>query len=245
MSAVRRAASRARSGAPPAISVTDLMTNGKIAHANLSREEKRKLLLSSLEDHRHLLRSAIKAMAEGDLRQALPIAVSIRTLVHETGRTKPLLKSLKPNYLDLSIMDLPTQPIHGVHPGGVRSITFNLPISVTFSIEEPRIRLNPDIDPKNEFRPVPLGTWWNKTFMNLPAVGAYSRRQLVLDLADKEAVHSDVDISKQYHQLLGSQFLRFGFGDGEVATINISRLLTGKTGIQMLSFLETHFAPLL
>ena len=81
--------------------------------------------------------------------------------------------------------------------------------------------------------------------MNLPAVGAYSRRQLVLDLADKEAVHSDVDISKQYHQLLGSQFLRFGFGDGEVATINISRLLTGKTGIQMLSFLETHFAPLL
>jgi len=96
VSAVRRAASRARSGAPPAISVADQMTNGKIAHANLSREEKRKLLLSSLEDHRHLLRSAIKAMAEGDLRQALPIAVSIRTLVHETGRTKPLLKSLKP-----------------------------------------------------------------------------------------------------------------------------------------------------
>ena len=221
------------------------MANEGIGQANLSKEDKRKLLLDNLEDHRHLLHSAIKAMTEGDLRQALSIAVSIRTLIHETGRTKPLLKSLKPNYLDLPIMDLPTRPTHGVHPGGVRSITFNLPISVTFSTEEPRIRLNPDIDPKNEVKPVPLGVWWNKTFMNLPAVGAYSRRQLVLDIADKEAVHSDVDISEQYRQLLGSQFLQFGFDDGKVATINISRLLVGKAGIQILSFLEAHFPPLL
>ena len=44
-------------------------------------------------------------MGEGDLRQALTIATSLRVLIHETGASKPLLKRFKSNYLDLPVMD--------------------------------------------------------------------------------------------------------------------------------------------
>ena len=59
-------------------------------------------------------------------------------------------------------------------------------------------------------------------------------------MADKEAAHVDVRISEQYKLLLASQFLRFG-ADDKTAVVNISRLLVGKAGIQLLRFLEKHF----
>ena len=76
--------------------------------------------------------------------------------------------------------------------------------------------------------------------MNLPAVGSYSRQQLILDMANKEAAHVDVRISEQYKLLLGSQFPRLGTDD-KAAVVNISRLLVGKAGIQLLRFLQRHF----
>ena len=213
-----------------------------IVQAQLSHEEKRKKLQNSLEDHRHLIGSAIEAMSEGDLRQALTLATSVRALVHETGASKPLLKSLRPNYLDLAIMAEPRPPIHGISPVGTPSITFSVPISVSFASDEPRIRLNPDIDPHKKSQPCSLGTWWTKPFMHLPAVGEYSRKQLILDVANKEAAHVDVDISEQYKRLLDSQFLQFkSNGDDQSVVLNISRLLVGRIGIELLAFLQQEF----
>ena len=67
----------------------------KSVPAQLKPEEKQKKLLDRLEDHRHLIRTAVEAMTTEDLRQALAIATSIRVLVHESGMSKPLLKALK------------------------------------------------------------------------------------------------------------------------------------------------------
>ena len=214
--------------------------NDHIVQAQLTEEEKYKRQIEGLEDHRHLIEAAVRAMGEGDLRQALTIATSLRVLIHETGASKPLLKRFKSNYLDLPIMDDPTPQIHRELPGRLHSHTFTLPISLKFSIPEGNISLNVDIDSPNQSVPIPLGAWWTKPFMNLPAVGSYSRQQLILDMANKEAAHVDVRISEQYKLLLGSQFLRLGTDD-KAAVVNISRLLVGKAGIQLLRFLQRHF----
>jgi|KBSMisStandDraft_5_1062788.scaffolds.fasta_scaffold3030872_1 hypothetical protein len=73
--------------------------------AKMSAMERAKYYREALEEQRHLLRTAIGGMARGDLVQALCVATSIRTLVHETGASKPLLKHLRNNYLDLEIFD--------------------------------------------------------------------------------------------------------------------------------------------
>jgi hypothetical protein len=65
----------------------------------MSFVERRKFHRGALEDQRHLLKTAIDGMAAGDLTQALHVATSIRVLVHETGRSKPLLKEFYNNFL--------------------------------------------------------------------------------------------------------------------------------------------------
>ena len=90
--------------------------------AKMNLVERRQYSLKRLEDHRHLLRTAIAAMAAGDLTRALNIATSIRALVHETGSQKPLLKELKGNYLDLPILDRFFEPPRNLPPG-VKAVT--------------------------------------------------------------------------------------------------------------------------
>jgi hypothetical protein len=74
--------------------------------AKMSGAERAKYYREALEEQRLLLRTAITGMAAGDLVQALHVATSIRTLVHETPGRPPLLKRLRNNYLDhLEIFD--------------------------------------------------------------------------------------------------------------------------------------------
>jgi hypothetical protein len=213
----------------------------KLIPAKLSHDEKRQKLLSSLEDHRHLIKTAVEGMRKGDLRQSLSIATSIRVLIHETGMSKPLLKALKSNYLDLVIMVEPrARPPKNV-PGKMVIAHFNVPISVSYSSEEPRIRLGTNIDPFKKSEPCSLGNWWNEPFMNLPAVGTYSRKQLILDVANKEAAHVDMEISEQFKRLVESQFIVFGSPGERPTPLQTGRLLIGRIGLEMLAFLEKHF----
>jgi len=218
------------------------MPKQNVVQAQLSPEEKRARLHASLEDHRHLIADAVKAMTKGNLVPALTIATSLRVLIHETGMSKPLLKSLRPNYLDLELLDddIPRDDPPPT-PGAVKVVVFNLPVSVSVSTEEPKIRLNVEMDKQKPTRPMTLGTWWGMPFMNLPGVGVYNRRQLVLDVANKEGAHVDVRISEQFKRLCESQFLTFRVNDDDAITANIARLVVGKAGFQMLSFLEKHF----
>ena len=71
----------------------------------MTAEERKQFFAQKLNEQRHLLRAAITAMGVGDLTQALHVATIIRTLVHETGASKPLLKHLHANYLELPILD--------------------------------------------------------------------------------------------------------------------------------------------
>lgn len=120
----------------------------------LTNEQRKKFYSDALNDQKHLLRSAIAGMQKGDLAQALTIATVIRVLVHETGRSKPLLKQLKPNFLDLRI---PSNKSRVKVPAGAKMVKLiYCPLAVRVATEEPLISLGNDL---GSYTYESLGTW--------------------------------------------------------------------------------------
>ena len=77
--------------------------------------------------------------------------------------------------------------------------------------------------------------------MVLSGLGPFSRRELILNLADKEGAHVDANISQRYRQVLESQFVRMHL-NGEDAALNVSRLAAGRCGIELLDYLDKNFS---
>lgn len=208
----------------------------------MSAAERKQFLSRALGDQRHLLKTSIAGMATGDLTQALHIATSIRVLVHETGASKPLLKQFHSNYLDLPILDKILEPPKDVH-AGLAAITFYCPVSAKISIRDGNatVTLNTDLN-EPSYVLSKLGAWWNGICMVLPAVGPFSRRELVLGLANKEGgAHVDADISAKYRAVLGSQLVRANLNGTDIGALNLSRLVAGKSGVELLDCLDRNF----
>jgi hypothetical protein len=124
--------------------------------------------------------------------QALNIAVTARALVHQTTKQTPLLKSLRPEFFDL--------PIVGI----VLATRFNplrLPLMLQVSSQEPHLRLITELG-KDRTERLPLRDWWEGPFVALPETGFFSRRDVVVGLADKEAAHVDVNITANFKRLI-------------------------------------------
>lgn len=209
--------------------------------AKLHAEERRKFIHEKLEEQRHLLRHAIEAMASGDLTHALHVATTIRVLVHETGRSKPLLKQLKVSYLDLPILDRAVPQPQEV-PKGRQATVFWCPVSATLSAPSGTIGLITDLDSPDYVQSV-LGAWWEgNPCMVLPGLGPVYRRELALGLANNEGgAHVDPDIPKRYQAVMSSGFVVTGINQNDVTPLNISRLVTGKAGVELLDCLDKNF----
>lgn len=192
------------------------------------------------EDQRHLLRRAIEAMSHGDLTPALQIAVTTRVLIHETARQKPLLKNLRPDYLDLPIRQGFEPPPKDVPPG-MQIMTFYCPISANITQVDGKttVSLITALDDA-QYKQSILGLWWESACMALPGVGPVLRKNLIVDMADKEGGHVDPKIGQGYQNILGSGFVRFKI-DEEDAPINISRLVVGRCGVELLACLDKNF----
>jgi hypothetical protein len=197
--------------------------------------------MEALEEQRHLLRKSVSAICEGDLAEAIRVATTIRVLVHETSSSKPLLKQLASNYLELEILDKKGPEHDQELPAGTHAaVVLYVPIGLTLSAGG--TFLNPTLPPEN-YVPSIIGKWWERPSLILPGLGGFSRRQLILGLANKEGgAHIDLDVSQRYQQLMDSKSLRIGWSEGEVAPIKVSRLMAGQAGIELLDCLDRHFS---
>lgn len=205
--------------------------------AQMSNEQRRKFYENALEDQRHLLRTAIEAMGKGDLTQALTVATCVRTLVHETGSSTPLLKRLRPGYLGLTIYDTPPpRP----DPSGRSRHILRVPMAVNISTEEPRLSLMTSFNIAMH-QLVSLGTWWTQPSLALPGLGEMSRREIFLGLANKEGAHVDADMPVKYRLLMESKQIQLKVNDYEIGPANISRLTAGASGVLLLDCLDRHF----
>lgn len=78
--------------------------------------------------------------------------------------------------------------------------------------------------------------------MVLPGLGPFFRRELVLGLANKEGgAHVDADIPRRYQMVLESRFVRFKINETDLGPLNISRLVAGKAGVELLDCLGKNF----
>ena len=209
--------------------------------AKMSAEERKQFYLKALEEQRHLLRASIERMAAGDLVEALRVATSIRVFVHETGSSKPLLKRLDANYLELPIIDRkPDAPANT--PPGVQTVVFFCPVCASLKAPEGTVSLNTDIN-ATQHTPSKLGDWWENACMVLPGIGPVSRRELILGLSHKEGgTHVDDDISQKYQNVMASKFFTFKLAGTDVPPLSISRLVAGRAGVEMLDCLDKNFA---
>ena len=89
-----------------------------------------------------------------------------------------------------------------------------------------------------------LGAWWHGACMFLPALGAVGRRELILGLANKEGgAHVDPDITLRYRQILESKFVHAKINDVDLGALNVSRLVAGKAGVELLDCLDRNPPP--
>jgi hypothetical protein len=206
--------------------------------AKLIGEDQRKFLHEKLEEQRHLLRKSITEFAAGDLAEGVRIAIATRILVHETGNSKPLLKQLTPNYLELKILDRALRKED--QPSGSRGVVImSVPISV--KITDKGVYLNPDLDVE-AYEYSFVGKWWTRPCLLLPGLGGFSRREIVLGLADKEGgAHVDVNLPERYQLLLASKQLQIGWGKDEVGPLNLSRFMAAQAGLELLDCLNKGF----
>ncbi len=197
----------------------------------MTNEEQRQYYLNALKDKRDLLKAGIEGMGKGDLLQALNIAVTIRALAHQTTKQTPLLKCLRPDFLDLPIL------------GMVLATQYNplrLPLMLAVSSQEPHLRLITEMGGGRTER-MTLSDWWEGPFVALPETGFFSRKDVVVGLADKEAAHVDKNISANFKRLIECDKFSYVVNDQTVPMINLSRLIVGGAGVELLGYIDEHF----
>jgi len=206
--------------------------------ARLETSERKQFYLRSLEDHKKLLRSAINGMAEGELVHALNIAVSIRALIYESGRSKPLLAQLRNDYLNLPIYSA-KEPAPDPRLAHLQKMTV-LHVAANIQITAEKMSLRPTFDTA-ECQSYTLGKWWTNPGLVVPGGAPLSRKDIVLGIANKEGAHVDDDMPRNYRTMLESKSVRLRFGEGEYEAVNITRYVCGTAGVELLDCLARNF----
>lgn len=197
-------------------------------------------VLAMLKEQMALLRTSLDGFYAGNFAESLRIATTIRILVHESGRSKPLLKQARSDGLDLQIAE---------HAGEARPAEEEI---IRFAVSV-RLGPGPTVAPAVDLRSShyslsSVGSWWHRTVFTFPSrVGTqviYRRKQVVLILANREGgAHVDPDQDPDYSRLLTDQPLAFDFDGVQVQTPDLARFLAAQSGVEMLQCLKRNFFP--
>lgn len=179
------------------------------------------------------------------LDEALRIATIVRILVHDTAKSSALLKQLRPEYLNLPMLELDSETDPALRP---RSKVFRM-VSTGISIGPDGAR--PFIDLTSpKYRLGRLETWWGQTVHALQGPGdwrtteEFSRKDIILALANKEGgAHVDPDESGRHRRLRREiPFVAIAYGQ-QIANPNFARYISAESGVLMLDCLKRNFLP--
>jgi hypothetical protein len=194
-------------------------------------------LQTLLREQMGLLRASLHSFYEGTFAESVRIATILRVLVHETGKSKPLLRQVQPNGLDLPILE---------HAGE----WLNEEVFFSFAVSA---RMGPTIAPAvdlgcSHYTLSSIGAWWNRAVFTFQSrMGTqliYRRKDVVLILANKEGgAHVDPNEDPDYTRLLTDLPLSFEDYGLPVETPDLARFLTAQSGVEMLECLKRNFFP--
>jgi hypothetical protein len=194
-------------------------------------------VLAKLREQMDFLRTSLHAFYAGNFAESVRIATIMRVLVHESGRSKPLLKQAKLNGLELPILEHA-----GEWPSQEQIFSFAV-----------GVRMGPTIAPavdlgSSHYSLSSVGAWWNRMVFTFQSrIGSqliYRRKRVVLILANKEGgAHVDANEDPDYVRLLTDLPLSFADYGLEVETPDLARFLTAQSGVEMLECLRRNFFP--
>lgn len=195
-------------------------------------------LLVKLREQMRFLRASLEAFYKGDFAESVRVATILRLLVHETGKSKPLLKQIRPDGLDMQIQGIPSEENRGED----EVIRFAVGLRLG-----PGAAVTPAVDLGSTFYKLSsIGAWWRQTVFAFPSRfgirTAYTRNQVILILANKEGgAHVDPEADPDYVRLLADQPLTFDLEGIPLETPDLARFLTAQSGVEMLQCLKGNF----
>ena len=105
--------------------------------------------IERLEEQARFLRRSLEAFYAGDLEEAVRVGVVLRTLVHDTPKSRALLRHIRGGYRELEILDVE-------HPVG--EVFLHLAVGMRIG---PGTVLAPSVDlGAMSYRKATLGDWW-------------------------------------------------------------------------------------
>jgi hypothetical protein len=160
------------------------------------------------------LRNAATGYDGGFEPEAKNLALRVRVMVHDKGRSRSLLSHLglkgQMPFRDTALAD----PAPGVITldGGLCTFQFLLDTPGKIAFKAPRDDLSVD----RMHPPACFDDWWLRPVLHDAAGNAFARRDLVLSVCDQDGgAHIDAKLNPKYAALTRSNSLGFGQSGGE------------------------------
>lgn len=80
-----------------------------------------------------------------------------------------------------------------------------------------------------------------RTICSVAGDRIFFTKDVVVGLADKEAAHVDKNISANFKRLIECDKFSYVVNDQTVPMINLSRLIVGGAGVELLGYIDEHF----
>lgn len=163
-------------------------------------------LRQQLRDQIAFLRTSCRLYDEGEFHEAKRIATSARILLHDTERSSSLLRQLAhKNILQFISRALPYNPRNVMPYLGLLNIQMgNPPVYLPKMETQESIRMT-------------FETWWNQPVLKDADDSLYTRKDLVLFVADKDGgAHVDPEMDAAYQLLSRENHVGWGVAIGGV-----------------------------
>lgn len=175
-------------------------------------KQNRQNLLGHLREQLGFLRASARAFDEGEEAEAKRLATTIRVLVHNTDRSASLLKQLGEQH-HLQFLDT-WEPPEPARPRVTRVRRFDSGLAaIELGPDGARFTVPLEEHGRNIRGPQPFQFWWNRAIIDDLQRERFTRKELVLFLANKEGgAHVDPAIRPRFFALTRLNSLGWGHG---------------------------------
>ncbi len=174
-------------------------------------------LFNSFNEQLSFLKKSATAYDDGDVTEAKRLSISLRILLHNTPRSKSLLSSIglqeTTPFLDTASKIIPNNlmPYSGL-----------VVINYVSNGRTQTAKFKPLLDQFNKLpgrgRFVLFDAWWNSIVLIDSHKNEFTRKKLVLELADTDGgAHIDPKISKSFYQLTRQHSMNWQLSNGKTA----------------------------
>lgn len=164
-------------------------------------------LMIHLKDHCDFLEVSARAFDEGFIGEAKRMATTLRVLLHDTRSSHSLLSQLK--------LKSKMRYLNTAHPFDERNlVSHHGLVGLRVSGTEGTYYAHLDNAP-HRAKLVTLPEWWNETVICDSKKNKFNRRELILNLANKDGgAHVDPELTENYADLSRNNSVGWVFSDG-------------------------------